>query len=98
MMRLLIYFAMILLAGCAGNVSASRTHGPKPPPLRHATYDPGAAYGSAGVAWSAPVLNRNGTVQRIEDPRVTAGREDYEHAPWASGAAGDDESRPAGTF
>lgn len=88
----------LLVTACAGNVSRSRTHGPKPPPLRHATYEPGAAYGSAGVSWSSPVFNRNGTVQRVEDPRVSSGREDYEHAPWASGASGDDESRPAGTF
>lgn len=98
MLRASILALICLVSGCAGNVSASRSHGPKPPPLRHATYEPGAAYGSAGVSWSSPVSNRNGTVQRVEDPRVSAGREDYEHAPWASGASGDDESRPAGTF
>ena len=45
-----------------------------------------------------PVNNRSGTIVRPYDPNVMTGRPDYEHAPWATGAAGGTAAAPAGTF
>ncbi|MBE7619826.1 hypothetical protein GL297_09320 [Komagataeibacter sp. FXV2] len=88
------------LAACsAGNVSsAAHVHGPKAPPTRHARYDPHAAYGSTRVIWTPPTYDRASTIVRPDDPRAMLGREDYEHASWATGAQGGDKNAPPGTF
>lgn len=88
------------LSACSsGNVSsAAHVRGPKAPPTKQARYDPNAAYGSARAVWTPPVYNRAGTVVRPDDPRTTQGREDYEHAAWATDAKGGSANVPPGTF
>ncbi|GBR07484.1 hypothetical protein [Acetobacter oeni] len=92
-------FSLGLSACSAGNVSsAAHVHGPKAPRTKQARYDPNAAYGSARAVWTPPTYNRAGTIVRPDDPRTTQGREDYEHASWATGAQGGDANAPPGTF
>lgn len=91
-------FACFALAACSGNVSAGHGHGPKPPPLQHARYEPGAAYGSSRAVWAPPVYDRQGHIVKIEDPRNSGGREDYEHAGWAVDGPNNNYTHPPGTF
>lgn len=91
---------LLILGGCsAGNVESSRDyHAPAAPPLKSASYDPYAAYGSSRATWTPPVFNRDGTIVRPTDLSTTYGRPDYEHAQWATGAAGGNAAAPPGTF
>lgn len=94
-----LFFLPALGACSQGNVETSRNyHAPAAPPLRHPTYDAYAAYGSSRATWTPPVYNRDGTIVRPADPNVSVGRPDYEHAGWATGAAGGSASAPPGTF
>lgn len=88
------------LTACGGGSvsSSAHLHGPKPPPMRFAKFEPNAPYGSANATWAPPVFNRGGTIVKPTDPRNDTGRPDYEHAPWATGAAGSDQYAPAGTW
>jgi hypothetical protein len=89
------------LAACATppNVkSASDYDAPAAPPVKHPFYDPYAAYGQANATWLPPVVNRDGTIVKPYDPSVAEGRPDYEHAGWATGAAGGSVQAPPGTF
>ena len=89
--------SVLVLSGCAGgNVqSAKDYHAPAAPPLKHPAYDVYAAYGSSRATWTPPVANRDGTIVRPQDPNVSFGRPDYEHAQWATGAAGGEYILPA---
>jgi len=91
---------LLSLAACdGGNVqSTAHLHGPKPPKMRNAYYDPNSAYASERATWAPPVFDRNGTIIKPIDPRSDSGREDYEHAKWATGAQGGDSNAPPGTF
>ena len=94
-------FALLVLGACheAPNVkSASDYDPPAAPPLLHPYYDPYARYGQANATWAPPVVNRDGTVVKPSDPSAEAGRPDYEHAQWATGAAGGSIAAPPGTF
>jgi hypothetical protein len=99
---LLAFFpiAALALAGCASpNVRAANTYAaPTAPPIRSFFYDPYAAYGSANATWQPPVYDRQGTIVKPVEPASQGNRPDYEHAPWATGAAGGDANRPPGTF
>ncbi|WP_062105745.1 hypothetical protein [Gluconobacter albidus] len=97
-LRFISVIGLLSLSACAGNVSADRGHGPTPPPLRHASYDPGAAYGSANSVWAPPVYDRQGSIVSVTDPRTSSGRENYEQAPWAIGGPGNQSDHPPGTF
>jgi len=89
-----------LISGCAQpNVRAANSFSaPAPPPIKGFYYDPYAAYGSANATWRPPVYDRQGTVVRPEEPSSGATRPDYEHAPWATGAAGGNQLAPPGTL
>jgi hypothetical protein len=92
---------LLSLAACATppNVkSASDYDAPAAPPVKHPLYDPYAAYGQANATWRPPVVNREGTIVKPLDPSVEQGRPDYEHAEWATGAAGGSTLAPPGTF
>ncbi len=78
--------------------SASDYDAPAAPPVQHPHYDPFAAYGQANATWEPPVVNRDGTIVKPSDPSVDQGRPDYEHADWATGAAGGGTQAPPGTF
>ena len=103
-MRPSLPIAGLLLLGLAACVtppnvkSASDYDAPKAPPVRHPLYDPYAAYGQANATWRPPVIDRNGTIVKPYDPSVEQGRPDYEHAEWATGAAGGSTRAPPGTF
>jgi len=92
--------AVLALGGCASpNVrSASTYNGPAAPRIQNFFYDPNAAYASANATWQPPVYNRQGTIVKPVEPSSQANRPDYEHAQWATGAAGGDADRPPGTF
>jgi hypothetical protein len=91
--------ASLILSACGGNLkSASDYHAPAAPPVHFPTYDPYSTYGTANATWTPPVFNRHGTIVRPTDPAVLSDRPDYEHAPWATGAAGGDRLAPPGTF
>ena len=92
--------AALALAGCASpNVRAANTcNAPAAPPIRNFFYDPYAAYGSANATWQPPVSDRQGTIVKPVEPASQGNRPDYEHAQWATGAAGGDANRPPGTF
>lgn len=100
MRRFLFPLLFLATAACSGgNVeSASDYDPPAAPPLKHPLYDPTAAYGSARATWAPPTYNRDGTMVRPEDPDVSIGRPDYEHAQWATGAQGGSALAPPGTF
>ena len=88
-----------LLACSGGNLKSARDYdAPAAPPMRHPTYNPSAAYGEANAIWRPPVFDRNGTVVKPADPASDYRRPDYEHAPWATGAAGGSAFAPPGTF
>ena len=98
---LLAALAALSLAACSsGNVrTTSSYNAPAAPPVINPNYDPFAAPGTVNATWAPPVLNRNGTIVKPNDPRgAMAGRPDYEHAPWATGAAGGAAYAPPGTF
>ena len=98
---LLFGLSVVALSGCASspNVrSASSYRPPAAPPVKHPYYDPYSAYGQANATWRPPVLNREGTIVKPYDPAVEAQRPDYEHAEWATGAAGGSTQAPPGTF
>jgi uncharacterized lipoprotein len=97
-----IILAAVVLSACSTsppNVkSANDYNPPAAPPVQHPLYDPYAAYGQANATWRPPVINRDGTIVKPYDPAVDAQRPDYEHAPWATGAAGGSVEAPPGTF
>ena len=97
-----VLFALIAIAlpACgSGNVkSAPDYSAPAAPPVKQPFYDPAASYGSANSTWAAPIYNRAGTIVRPTDPGTDTGRADYEHAEWATGAAGGSRNAPPGTF
>ncbi len=103
-MRFSLPIAGLLLLGLAACAtppnlkSASDYDAPKAPPVSHPLYDPYAAYGQANATWRPPVIDRNGTIVKPYDPLVEQGRPDYEHAEWATGAAGGSTRAPPGTF
>lgn len=88
------------LAACnSGNLKSSRDYSaPAAPPVRQPFYDPAMTYGTANATWVAPIYNRAGTIVRPSDPGADLGRPDYERAPWATGAAGENRNAPPGTF
>ena len=90
----------LTLAACSGGnlKTTSDYSAPSAPTVRHPTYNPYSTYGTANVTWMPPVVNRHATVVRPNDPGVLSGRSDYEHAEWATGAAGGDRLAPPGTF
>jgi hypothetical protein len=97
----IVILLLLALASCSTppNVkSANDYDAPAAPPVKHPQYDPYAAFGEANATWRPPVVNRAGTIVRPEDPSVDAGRPDYEHAQWATGAAGGSILVPPGTF
>jgi len=100
MRRLVIPLILTIpLAACAGNVRTASQYGsPSPVAVMHPYYDPYAAYGSAYAIWEPPVYDRRGTVVAPREPSSQRGRADYEHAPWAYGAAGGSQFAPPGTF
>src|ERR1700739_2966635 len=87
-----------LLAACSsGNVKSAKDYDPpEAPPVVHPTYDPYAAYGQANAIWAPPVFDRAGTAVKPHEPSTSLDRPDYEHAPWATGAAGSSQGAPAG--
>jgi hypothetical protein len=94
-------FVLFVLTACASppNVRSANDYDPPPvPPVRHPFYDPYAAYGQANATWRPPVINRDGTIVKPFDPAEQIQRPDYEHAAWATGAAGGDIQAPPGTF
>lgn len=95
-----LIFLGLALAGCAGgNLRWPGDYSaPAAPRVRQSEYDPFARPGSANALWMPPIINRNGTIVRPYDPSVMSGRPDYEHASWATGAAGGSASAPPGTF
>ena len=98
---LLAALASIPLATCSsGNIRTAGSYSaPAAPQVQNPNYDPYAAPGTVNATWAPPVLNRNGTIVKPNDPRgAMAGRPDYEHAPWATGAAGGATYAPPGTF
>ncbi len=103
-MRPTFPLAALLLIGLAAcstppNIkTADNYDAPKAPPVKHPYYDPYAAYGEANATWRPPVINRHVTIVRPVDPTVNQGRPDYEHARWATGAAGGSALAPPGTF
>lgn len=97
----LAFLTLLGVAACATppNVkSASDYHAPAAPPVKHTLYDPYAPYGQANATWRPPVIDRAGTIVKPFDPSVEQGRPDYEHADWATGAAGGSARAPFGTF
>jgi hypothetical protein len=98
---LFVCFALLSVSACASppNVrSANDYDAPSAPPVKHPLYDPYAPYGQANATWRPPVINRDGTIVRPADPAEQAQRPDYEHASWATGAAGGKVFAPPGTF
>jgi hypothetical protein len=97
-----IITALILalpLAACAGNVRTANQYGsPSPVAVTNPWYDPYAAYGSVNATWQPPVYNRQGTIVAPREPSSQQGRPGYEHAQWATGAAGGSQFAPPGTF
>jgi hypothetical protein len=94
---------LVSLAACSTppNVrSASDIDAPAAPrvKVKHPLYDPYSGYGQANATWRPPVVNRAGTVVKPVDPSVDEERPDYEHAQWATGAAGGSTLAPPGTF
>ena len=92
--------AMLALTACSGGnlKTASDYSAPSAPPVRNPSYNPYSTFGSANATWVPPVVNRHGTVVRPNDPSILSERPDYEHAEWATGAAGGDRFAPPGTF
>ena len=92
--------ATLFLTACSGGnlKSAGDYSAPPAPPVRHPYYDPYAPYGQANATWRPPVYDRNGTIVRPYDYNTEYRRPDYEHAPWATGAAGGSALAPPGTF
>ena len=93
--------AVLALTACSGGGNlkiASDYSVPSAPTVRYPSYNPYSTYGNANATWVPPVVNRHGTVVRPNDPSVLSGRPDYEHAEWATGAAGGDRLAPPGTF
>jgi hypothetical protein len=103
-MRPIFFLAGLLILGLAAcstppNVkSANDYDAPAAPAVKYPLYDPYAAYGQANATWRPPVINRAGTIVRPSDPSVEQGRPAYEHAQWATGAAGGSTLAPPGTF
>ena len=95
-----ILTSAVALAACSsGNVKSVKDYtAPKAPPVRHATYDPNAAYGDANAIWQPPAFNWDGTIVKPSEPSSQSDRPDYENAPWATGADGGDRFAPPGTF
>lgn len=95
----LAFIATSLTACGGGNVKSARDYtAPAAPPVKQRFYDPAMPYGTANAAWAAPIYNRAGTIVRPSDPNSDSGRPDYEHAEWATGAAGGSRNAPPGTF
>jgi hypothetical protein len=88
------------LGACSsGNVrTAGSYNAPPSPAVLHPFYDPYASYGEANAIWRPPVVDRNGTIVKPYEPSTQGTRPDYEHAPFAYGAAGGSRSSPSGTF
>ncbi len=92
------FILLLGLAACSGrgNLSAAGDqHGPTPPPIRNAYFDPYARPGDVPAIWVSPVFDIRGTIVHPVDPRVERGIPDYAHAPWLGG---NNPDRPAGTF
>jgi hypothetical protein len=100
MRPLFTFLVLATLAGCSsGNVrSANDVEAPPAPPVLHPDYDPYAAYGQANATWQPPIHDRRSTIVKPIEPSSLAGRPDYEHAPWATGASGGNPQVPLGTF
>lgn len=99
--KAIIAATTLVLAGCnpAGNVTSANSYNPSPaPPVQHPLYDPYARYGQADAIWVPPVYDRDGTIVAPSEPATQRDRPDYEHAPWATGAAGGSRYAPPGTF
>lgn len=97
---LVAFSAASLLAACSsGNLKSTKDNDPPaPPPVHHPTYDPYAAYGQANAIWQPPVFDRAGSIVKPHEPSTSLDRPDYEHAPWATGAAGGAQPAPPGTW
>lgn len=92
--------ALLSISACSGGnlKSVSDYSAPAAPLVRHAVYDPLATYGSSNATWTPSANDRHGTIVRPADPSLNNSRSDYEHADWATGAAGGDRLAPPGTF
>jgi len=92
--------AALCLTGCASpNLKKPESYNaPAAPPIQSFYYGPFAAYGSSNATWRPPVYDRQGTIVKPAEPASQGTRPDYEHSSWATGAAGGDANRPAGTF
>lgn len=98
-LSVLALLALDLAACSSGNVKSGRDYSASAAPtVRQPLYDPAMSYSTAHAAWAAPIYNRAGTIVRPADPGADLGRPDYEHAPWATGAAGGSRNAPPGTF
>ncbi|RXS25252.1 hypothetical protein ER611_09265, partial [Streptococcus pyogenes] len=78
---LLAALASSPLAACSsGNIRTAGSYSaPAAPQVQNPNYDPYAAPGTVNATWAPPVLNRNGTIVKPNDPRgAMAGRPDYE--------------------
>lgn len=96
---ILLVFALGLTACSSPNVKSAKDYSaPRAPVVRNPLYNPNAPYGQANATWQAPVFNRDGTIVKPVEPATEAGRPDYEHAPWATGADGGSRFAPPGTF
>jgi hypothetical protein len=91
---------LVGLTACdRGNLkSAADYHPPPPPPIAHPAYNPYAAYGDANAIWQPPVINRNGSIVKPEEPATEWDRPNYESAPWATGGKASPFGGPPGTF
>ena len=96
----LILAGLLALSACDhGNVKPVASYSAPPAPLiRSPTFNPYAPYGDANATWEPPTFNQDGTVVKPSEPSSQASRPPYEFAPWATGAAGDSQNAPPGTF
>lgn len=94
-----LLLALSLSACSSGNVKSTKDYAaPRAPEVRSPLYNPNAPYGEANAIWRPSVFSRDGTITKPYEPSTQAGRPYYEHAPWATGAAGDSRLAPLGTF
>ena len=92
--------SLICLTGCAsGNLKSAKDYNVlPPPPVQHPSYNPYARYGEAHATWRPPVVDRDGTIQKLAEPVSQWDRPNYEGSGWASGAARSVFSGPPGSF
>ena len=97
---ILLLAGLLALSACdQGNVKPVASYSASPaPPVRNPTFNPYAPYGDANATWEPPTFNQDGTDVKPSEPSSQASRPPYEFAPWATGAKGDSQNAPSGTF